>query len=99
MNRVCCGAVNSFADFPSLKWWVSHRSVLFYKFGGICDRGYHGLLGASRWFCKIYCGKAVIVGLMKSHIGGKFLLLTNKCRVQKQILWQMNKNIENEMLL
>ena len=23
MNRVCCGAVNSFADFPSLKWWVS----------------------------------------------------------------------------
>lgn len=21
--------------------------------------------GASRWFCKIYCGKAVIVGLMK----------------------------------
>ena len=36
---------------------------------------------------------------MKSDIGGKFLLLTNKCRVQKQILWQMNKNIENEMLL
>ena len=23
MNRVCCGAVNSFEDFPSLKWWVS----------------------------------------------------------------------------
>ena len=23
MNRVCCGAVNSFVDFPSLKWWVS----------------------------------------------------------------------------
>ena len=22
-DRVCCGAVNSFADFPSLKWWVS----------------------------------------------------------------------------
>ncbi len=66
----------------------------------ICDREYHGLQGASRWFCEIYCGKkAVIVGLMKSHIGGKFLLLTNKCRVQKQILWQMNKNIENEMLL
>ena len=35
------------------------------KLGGICDRGYHGLQGTSRWFCKIYCGKAVIVGLMK----------------------------------
>ena len=23
MNRVCCGAVNSFVDFSSLKWWVS----------------------------------------------------------------------------
>ena len=23
IDRVCCGAVNSFADFPSLKWWVS----------------------------------------------------------------------------
>ena len=50
--------------------------------GGSCGE-YHGLQGASRWFCEIYCGKAVIVGLMKSHIGGKFLLLTNKCRVQK----------------
>ena len=35
------------------------------KLGGICDRGYHGMQGASRWFCKIYCGKAVIVGLFK----------------------------------
>ena len=34
------------------------------KLGGICDRGYHGLQGASRWFCKFYCSKAVIVGLI-----------------------------------
>ena len=34
------------------------------KLGGICDKGYHGLQGTSRWFCKIYCGKAVIVGLI-----------------------------------
>ena len=40
------------------------RSVLFYKIGGICDKGYHELRSASRWFCKIYCGKAVIVGLI-----------------------------------
>ena len=38
------------------------------KLGGICDKGYHGLQGASRWFCKIYCDKAVIVGLMKSEV-------------------------------
>ncbi|EDP20317.1 hypothetical protein FAEPRAM212_03110 [Faecalibacterium prausnitzii M21/2] len=35
-----------------------------HKIGGICDREYHGLQGASRWFCKIYCAKAVIVGLI-----------------------------------
>ena len=29
--------------------------------GGICDREYHGLQSTSRWFCKIYCGKAVKV--------------------------------------
>ena len=34
------------------------------KLGGICDKGYHGLRSASRWFCKFYCSKAVIVGLM-----------------------------------
>ena len=34
------------------------------KLGGICDRGYHGLWGTSRWFCEFYCGKAVIVGLI-----------------------------------
>ena len=34
------------------------------KLGGICDKGYHGLQGTSRWFCKIYCSKAVIVGLI-----------------------------------
>ena len=34
------------------------------KLGGIGDKGYHGLRRASRWFCKFYCGKAVIVGLI-----------------------------------
>ena len=46
-------------------WGINPRhSVLFYKFGGICDKGYHGMRRASRWFCKFYCSKAVIVGLM-----------------------------------
>ena len=31
----------------------------------ICDKGYHGLQGASRWFWVFYCGKAIIVGLIK----------------------------------
>ena len=35
-----------------------------HKIGGICDREYHGLQGASRWFCEIYCDKVVIVGLI-----------------------------------
>jgi len=51
---------------------LSDRAVLrskmegFYpdKLGGICDKGYHGLQRASRWFCKFYCSKAVIVGLI-----------------------------------
>ena len=34
------------------------------KLGGIFDKGYHGLQRASRWFCKFYCSKAVIVGLI-----------------------------------
>ena len=34
------------------------------KLGGICDKEYHGLRSASRWFCKFYCSKAVIVGLI-----------------------------------
>ena len=34
------------------------------KLGGICDKGYHGLRSASRWFCKFYCSKAAIVGLI-----------------------------------
>ena len=34
------------------------------KLGGIGDKGHHGLRRASRWFCKFYCGKAVIVGLI-----------------------------------
>jgi hypothetical protein len=58
IDRVCCGAVKS-------SWGINpRRSVLFYKIGGICDKGYHGLRSASRWFCKFYCSKAVIVGLI-----------------------------------
>ena len=34
------------------------------KLSGICDRERQGLQGASRWFCKFYCDKAVIVGLI-----------------------------------
>ena len=34
------------------------------KLSGICDRECQGLQGASRWFCKFYCSKAVIVGLI-----------------------------------
>ena len=34
------------------------------KLGGIGDKEYHGLRSASRWFCKFYCSKAVIVGLI-----------------------------------
>ena len=34
------------------------------KLGGICDKGYHGLQRAPRWFCKLYCSKAVTVGLI-----------------------------------
>ena len=34
------------------------------KLGGICDKGHHGLRRASRWFCKVYYGKAMIVGLI-----------------------------------
>ena len=34
------------------------------KLGGICDKEYYGLQRASRWFCKFYCSKAVIVGLI-----------------------------------
>ena len=34
------------------------------KLGGICDKRYHGMWRASRWFYKFYCSKAVIVGLI-----------------------------------
>ena len=46
-----------------------------HKIGGICDREYHGLQGASRWFCEIYCDKVVIVGL----ICRKLKHLTKNC--------------------
>ena len=41
---------------------ITVRTTTFSK---IWNKGYHGSVGASRWFCKIYCGKAVIVGLIQ----------------------------------
>ena len=71
MNRVCCGTVRSFrGDYPLKVVVITVRTTTFSK---IWNKGYHGSVGASRWFCKIYCGKAVVVGLIcvvcsKSHI-------------------------------
>ena len=62
MNRVCCGAVKIFTENKS------SPLCIFYKFGGICDKEYHGLRRASRWFCKFYCSKAVIVGLINPKV-------------------------------
>ena len=31
----------------------------------IWNKGYHGSMGASIWFCKFYCNKAIEVGLLK----------------------------------
>lgn len=36
--------------------------------GESCDKGYHGLRSASKWFCEIYRDKAVIVGLIKDVV-------------------------------
>ena len=40
-------------------------------FGRIWNKGYHGSMGASRWFCKFYCDKAVIVGLISYDIASQ----------------------------
>ena len=48
------------------------------KLGGICNKGYHGLQGASRWFCKIYCNKAVIVGLIGDKLSKKYQILVDR---------------------
>jgi hypothetical protein len=37
----------------------------YHFFGRIWNKGYHGSVGASIWFCKFYCGKAAIVGLIQ----------------------------------
>ena len=62
MNRVCCGAVKIFMENKSSPFCT------FLQIGGICDKGYHGLRRASRWFCKIYRDKAVIVGLINPKV-------------------------------
>ena len=54
------------------------------KLGGICDKGYHGLQGASRWFCKIYCDKAVIVGLIGDKLSKKYQILVDRRIVKRQ---------------
>ena len=48
------------------------------KLGGICDKGYHGLQRASKWFCKIYCGKVAIVGLIIQQISNSVRLRTRR---------------------
>ena len=48
------------------------------KLGGIFDKGYHGLRRASRWFCKIYRDKAVIVGLIRRKVCTLEALLENQ---------------------
>ena len=83
MNRVCCGAVNSFVDFPHGSGG-SHGDnqplpVAVFKMNTTTSCGwfqtnpqnqwdlqgkYHGVWNSSRWFCKIYCGKAERVGLI-----------------------------------
>ena len=40
---------------------ITVRTTTFSK---IWNKGYHGRTSASIWFCKIYCGKAVEVGLI-----------------------------------
>ena len=63
-DRVCCGAVRSFGGNHSLKVVViTARTTTFVS--RIWNKGYHGSVGASIWFCKFYCGKAVEVGLIK----------------------------------
>ena len=59
------------------KWTRPHLVDGFrpiHKISGICDREYHGSQGASRWFWKIYCGKAVIVGLIGGCLSCFFYL-------------------------
>ena len=59
------------------KWTRPHLVDGFrpiHKISGICDREYHGSQGASRWFCKIYCGKALIVGLIGGCLSCFFYL-------------------------
>ena len=60
----------------SFFWMLAHLCTLFAhrresrvfpcpdKLSEICNKGYHGLWRASRWFCKVYCRNAVIVGLV-----------------------------------
>ena len=66
MNRVCCGAVHSFrGDYPLKMVVITVRTTTFVS--RIWNKGYHGSAGASRWFCKIYRDKVVIVGLFESR--------------------------------
>ena len=57
----------------------SHRDNHHF-FGRIWNKGYHGSMGASRWFCKIYCGKVKEVGLilyvMASKAGDSLVSIT-----------------------
>ena len=69
-GRVCTlykKAMNSLHRLHSVYFAAQKLSLSGHcpdKLGGICDKGYHGSRRASRWFCKVYYGKAVIVGLI-----------------------------------
>ena len=69
-GRVCTlykKAMNSLHRLHSVYFAAQKLSLSGHcpdKLGGVFDRENHGLQSTSRWFCKFYCSKAVIVGLI-----------------------------------
>ena len=50
----------------------------------IWNKGYHGSVGASIWFCEIYCGKVIEVRLIDSEHATKTVIMEH-CL----LLWNM----------